>query len=324
MDLTKYKENYKTSYLAETLDRLLKEEVEMKNLAASDPSMEDMAKEELANIDVQKDAILKQMDDILAFDKVEEEYPSDLVLEVRAGAGGEEAALFAEQLANMYLKFAESEGWQTKKLAESESSLGGFKEASYEISGKDCYAKLRFETGVHRIQRVPATEKTGRVHTSTASVAILPIRKKAKFEINPADVDVEFSRSGGAGGQNVNKVETAVRLIHKPTGIDVRCTSERSQLKNREKALAILSAKLEQRHEEEIHSTLSKERKDQIGTASRSEKIRTYNILQDRVTDHRIKESWHNIMGILRGEIKPVIEALTSASNEEKSSEIAR
>jgi len=243
---------------------------------------------------------------------------------VRAGAGGEEAALFAEQLAGMYLKFAESEGWQTKKLAESESSLGGFKEASYEISGKDCYAKLRFETGVHRIQRVPATEKTGRVHTSTASVAILPIRKKAKFEINPADVDVEFSRSGGAGGQNVNKVETAVRLIHKPTGIDVRCTSERSQLKNREKALAILSAKLEQRHEEEIHSTLSKERKDQIGTASRSEKIRTYNILQDRVTDHRIKESWHNIMGILRGEIKPVIEALTSASNEEKSSEIAR
>ena len=176
------------------------------------------------------------------------------------------------------------------------------------------YRDLRFETGVHRIQRVPATEKMGRVHTSTASVAILPIRKKVSFEINPADLEMEFSRSGGAGGQNVNKVETAVRLIHKPTGIDVRCTSERSQAKNRDKAMSILAAKLQAQAEEEEAKKYAGVRKEQIGTADRSEKIRTYNVLQDRVTDHRIKESWHNIVGIFGGDIEAIIEALRERS----------
>ena len=188
------------------------------------------------------------------------------------------------------------------------------KEASFEISGEGVYKDLRFETGVHRIQRVPATEKMGRVHTSTASVAILPIRKKVSFEINPADLEMEFSRSGGAGGQNVNKVETAVRLIHKPTGLDVRCTSERSQAKNREKAMSILAAKLQARAEEEEAKKYAGVRKDQIGTADRSEKIRTYNVLQDRVTDHRIKESWHNIIGIFAGDIEAIIESLREKS----------
>ena len=169
---------------------------------------------------------------------------------------------------------------------------------------------MRHESGVHRVQRVPKTEKSGRVHTSTASVAILPLRKHTKLEINPVDLQIEFSRSGGAGGQNVNKVETAVRIIHKPSGIDVRSTAERNQQKNREKAMSILVAKLEKIKEMEEVGKISKERKDQIGTADRSEKIRTYNILQDRITDHRIKESWHNIEKIFAGYIEPIIDSM--------------
>ena len=165
-------------------------------------------------------------------------------MEIRAGVGGEEAAIFAEDLAKMYKRFCELRGWSFNVVDESKSALGGYKEASFEIRGKEVYKELRFETGVHRVQRVPETEKSGRVHTSTASVAILPIRKKSKIEIKPADLQMEFSRSGGAGGQNVNKVETAVRIIHVPTGIDARSTSERSQLKNREKAMAVFTANL--------------------------------------------------------------------------------
>ena len=239
-----------------------------------------------------------------------EEFPNEIILEVRAGAGGEEAALFARELSNMYILYAGLKNWSAKVLDTSLSSLGGYKEAAIEIRGDGTYEKLRFETGVHRIQRVPETEKMGRVHTSTASVAILPIRKKTTVEIKPTDIEIEFSRSGGAGGQNVNKVETAVRIIHKPTGIDVRSTAERSQLKNREKAMSILTAKLEAKKDEEEAAKHSLNRKTQIGTADRSEKIRTYNILQDRVTDHRIKKSWHNIEKILKGEIDPIIDAM--------------
>jgi len=189
---------------------------------------------------------------------------------------------------------------------------------SYEIKGKDVYKRLRFETGVHRVQRVPETEKMGRVHTSTASVAILPIRKKATIEIRPSDIEIETSRSGGAGGQNVNKVETAVRIIHKPTGIDVRSTAQRSQLKNREMAMSILTAKLERLKEEEEAAKYSADRKSQIGTADRSEKIRTYNILQDRITDHRVKESWHNIERIMEGEIEPILEIMEKYGEKSK------
>ncbi|MDP3996086.1 MAG: PCRF domain-containing protein [bacterium] len=316
MDLTKYKSNTKTQYLAESYDRLIKEESEINAMRASDPSFEELSKDELVSIATQKEAIEKQMEDILTEEKQEELFPNELVLEVRAGVGGEEASLFAEELANMYGRYATKKGWQFRSLNESQSSLGGYKEAAFEIKGKDVFKKLRFETGVHRIQRVPATEKSGRVHTSTASIAILPIRKKTNFEINPADIEVEFSRSGGAGGQNVNKVETAVRLVHRPTGIDVRCTSERNQLKNREKAFAILSAKLEQLKEEEEAKKFASERKGQIGTADRSEKIRTYNILQDRITDHRVKESWHNIDKIFQGELDPIIESMEERSGE--------
>jgi peptide chain release factor 1 len=235
--------------------------------------------------------------------------PSSVVMELRAGAGGSEAAIFARDLKEMYQKYAEHRGWKTYILDD----------LTLEISGPDAYDALRYETGVHRVQRVPLTEKSGRIHTSTASVAVLPIRAKSKIEINPADIRMEFSRSGGAGGQNVNKVETAVRLVHTPTGIEVRSSSERSQQANREKAMQILSAKLEQLHEEKEAREHAAERKAQIGTGDRSEKIRTYNYLQDRVTDHRINKSWHNLPKIMAGGIDDIIEELRARQHDEAS-----
>ncbi|MDP2704839.1 MAG: PCRF domain-containing protein [Patescibacteria group bacterium] len=309
MDIDAFKSNEKTKYLADMFLSFEKEEKEMEVLS-EDGSMKELADEELKKIREQKNNLWKQMEDILFVEKKTEAFPDEIILEVRAGAGGEEAALFAFELASMYRKYAELQGWEVRVIDESKSALNGYKEASFEIKGKNSYKDLRFETGVHRIQRVPETEKSGRVHTSTASVAILPIPKKVTIEINPSDLEMEFSRSGGAGGQNVNKVETAVRLIHKPTGIDVRCTSERTQLKNREKAMSILAAKIVLMEEEKQRSQFSSDRKSQVGTADRSEKIRTYNILQDRITDHRIKESWHNIALILAGNISPIIESL--------------
>lgn len=310
-DLEIYRNNPKTAYLAESYARLLKEEEEIR-LIATDEAMKALSEEELASIESQKTALMSQMDEILEGEKAEEEFPNEIILEVRAGAGGDEAALFAKELAEMYALYAEHQGWGVSLIHASENAVGGYKEASFEIRGRDCYRKLRFETGVHRVQRVPETEKLGRTHTSTASVAILPVRKKTSIDIKPTDLEIETSRSGGAGGQNVNKVETAVRIIHKPTGIDVRSTSQRNQLKNKEMAMSILIAKLEAKKEEEEHAKYSADRKSQIGTADRSEKIRTYNFPQNRITDHRIKESWHNVEKIMQGEIDDVLEALST------------
>lgn len=309
LNLEKYQNNPKTAYLAETFARLLKEEEEIKALA-NDLEMKSLSEEELRSLGEQKQALLKQMDEILEGEKEEEAFPNEIILEVRAGAGGDEAALFAKELAEMYILYAEKQGWNVSQISSSENAIGGYKEAAFEIRGKDCYKLLRYETGVHRIQRVPETEKMGRVHTSTASVAILPVRKKSTIEIKPSDLEIETSRSGGAGGQNVNKLETAVRIIHKPTGIDVRSTAQRSQLKNREMAMSILTAKLERLKEEEEAAKYSADRKSQIGTADRSEKIRTYNVLQDRITDHRIKLSVHDIEKFMKGNIDKMLEAL--------------
>jgi len=320
MDLDKYKQNHKTAYLAESLERITQEEEELKQLLASDPTMAELAKKELSDLAVQRETLQSQIEGLLQEEKEAETYPNELVLEVRAGVGGDEAALFARKLADMYQAFSQKRGWSFTVMDESATSIGGYKEASFEINGKGAYKTLRFETGVHRIQRVPDTEKSGRVHTSTASVAILPIREKVNFDVPPSDIEVEFSRAGGKGGQNVNKVETAVRLTHKPTGIVVRCTSERSQGRNREKAMGILLSKLQQMKEEEEAKKYAGARKTQIGTADRSEKIRTYNILQDRVTDHRIKESWHNIPAIFGGGLEAIVEALEQASVESSSS----
>ena len=307
-----YADDHRVSYLVQEWRRLSQAEKDSQELVEIDPSMKELAEKEQQEIEQQKDALMAQMEKIVG-SPGEREWPNEVVLEVRAGVGGEEASLFAEELANMYLRFAEARGWSTKKLDESRARLVCIKEAQFEIKGIDCYRTLRFETGVHRVQRVPATEKAGRIHTSTASVVILPIYKRTKIVINPADIEIETSRSGGAGGQNVNKVETAVRIIHKPTGLDVRCTSERSQVQNKEKAMTLLISRLQQAQDEREAKERSADRKLQVGTGDRSEKIRTYNFPQDRVTDHRIKESWSNITKIMAGDLTSIIEALDKA-----------
>jgi peptide chain release factor 1 len=308
--LQAFKENHKTQFLASQFESELLKLTEAQELSDSDPEMAELAKEEIERLTQQLQGQFAEMDKIIESSKEEEAKPYGVMLEVRAGAGGDEASLFAAELASMYLKYAEINKWQTLRVNVSESEAGGYKEASFEILGKQVYDHLRYETGVHRVQRIPATEKQGRIHTSTASVAILPMRKKSTIDINPGDIDMEFSRAGGAGGQNVNKVETAVRLIHRPTGIDVRCESDRTQLKNRIKAMEMLTAKLEALHEEEEMRKHAQTRKNQIGTGDRSEKIRTYNFPQNRITDHRIKQSWHSIEATLGGDISPIVKTL--------------
>jgi len=310
IDISLFRDNPKTVYLFKEYDRLVNEIEQAKALAESDPELKDLSESEIANLEKSKLAIEENIKSIIESEKEEIKDPKEVILEVRAGAGGDEASLFAMSLATMYERYADIKGWSFRRIDESGSEVGGYKEASFEIKGKGVYKALKNETGVHRIQRVPATEKQGRVHTSTASVAVLPIVKAENFEIKDTDIEMEFSRSGGAGGQNVNKVETAVRIIHKPTGLAVRCTSERSQLKNREKAMSILVSKLSELKKEEEAKKLGAERKNQIGTGDRSEKIRTYNILQDRITDHRIKKSWHNIETIFAGDLEPIVEEL--------------
>ena len=231
------------------------------------------------------------------------------ILEIRAGAGGDEAALFAMNLFKMYQAYSAKKNWAFVILDESKNDLGGYKEVTAELRGKNVYDALKYESGVHRIQRVPATEKSGRIHTSTASVAILPFAEAKEVEIKEADLEVSFSKAGGPGGQNVNKVETAVRVLHKPTGIIISSRTERSQMANRERAMEILRAKLLDEKIRKEEEAVSKERKDQIGTADRSEKIRTYNFLQDRVTDHRLNKNWHNIQEIMSGNLDQIIEA---------------
>ncbi len=310
-ELDEIKSNHKTAYLGQELERLLAEEKSANEMIAADPGMKEMAEEELANIAVRRAELETQIEAIMKSEKEEEKFPNEAMLEVRAGVGGDEAALFAYELAEMYQRYAEKQGWTVKKDYESQNSIGGYKEASFEIHGKDVYKRLRFETGVHRVQRIPATEKQGRIHTSTASVAILPIFKKTNIVIPDSDLEFETSRAGGAGGQNVNKVESAVRVIHKPTGIDVRSTVERSQLANRERALTLLRSRLQQMKDEEEAKKYASDRSSQIGTADRSEKIRTYNFPQDRLTDHRIKESWSNLPLIMKGQIDDIIETTT-------------
>ncbi len=309
-DLTKYKENYKTKYLVDEYERLSRELADAQSMLGADTEMNALAQIDIDAITTQMKELYAKMEYILKEDVAAEEKPRELILEVRAGVGGEEAAIFAQDLAIMYQRFVDSRGWGWKVVDESESEMGGYKEASFEITGTNIYDLMKWETGVHRIQRIPATEKSGRIHTSTASVIVLPIRKKATVTINPADLDMSYTRSGGAGGQNVNKVETAVHLVHKPTNIHVHCSVERSQLKNREKAMAILVAKLEQMNDEE-ELKKNADARSSIGSGDRSEKIRTYNVPQNRVTDHRIKESWHNIDGIFAGDIGTMLQTIS-------------
>jgi len=239
---------------------------------------------------------------------------SKLILEIRAGAGGDEASIFAGDLTRMYQRYSGKRGWKFSILDYSQNSLDGYKTLVAEIVGEHCYDELKQESGVHRVQRVPKTEKSGRVHTSTASVAILPIVEAKEVQIKDSDLEVTFSRAGGPGGQNVNKVETAVRLHHKPSGIVVSSRTERSQHSNREKAMDILRAKLYEIEQQKATGNIAESRREQIGTADRSEKIRTYNFPDDRITDHRIGKKWSRIEDIMDGNLEPIVKAFRKAS----------
>lgn len=315
MNLDDFKSNPRTMYLAQEYERLsiAKEEADAMLV---DESMRELAQSEIETLTPQMEAIWTQMEEAATVAKAEEEKPKAMILEIQGGAGGDESSLFAAELALMYQNYVETRGWGWNKLDESVSDVGGYKDVSFEIKGRDAYDALRFETGVHRVQRIPETEKNGRVHTSTVTVSVMPLRQNTKVTIPASDLEFETSRSGGAGGQNVNKVETAVRVIHKPTGIAIRCTIERSQLKNKERALEMLQAKLDQLAQEEDDRKHASEKKAQVGTGDRSEKIRTYNFPQDRVTDHRIRESWHGLPKIMEGNMGPIVEALQNFTGE--------
>jgi len=276
-----------------------------------EPDMVLLAKEELNDLKQAQDSILQELKlSLLPKDSNE---ARDAIMEIRAGAGGEEAALFAADLFRMYSRYAQNKRWQVEIIDSNQTEVGGFKEIVCEIKGKGAFSQLKYERGVHRVQRVPATEASGRLHTSTATVAVLPEAEEIEIAINPDDLKIDFFRSGGAGGQNVNKVTTAVRITHLPTGIVAICQDERSQLRNRTKAMAVLRARLFDQEQRRQLDETTEERRSQIGGGDRAEKIRTYNFPQDRVTDHRINLTLHNLPRILDGELDQLIEALATS-----------
>ena len=282
----------------------------------SDPEMKELAQEEWRQSKEELERLEHQLKILLLPKDPNDD--KNVIVEIRAGVGGEEAALFAHSLYRMYSMFAEANHWKTEVDSVSETELGGVKEISFTIEGDGAYSRLKFESGVHRVQRVPETESGGRVHTSTVTVAVLPEMETADVQINPADIEMQVFRSSGAGGQHVNKTSSAVRLIHKPTGTVVECQQERSQFQNRDKAMRILASRLYEAEQEKISSEYTAQRRSQVGSGMRNERIRTYNFPQGRVTDHRIGLTLYKIDNIMNGDLNEVIDALATADQAER------
>jgi len=287
----------------------------------SDPEMADLVKHEVETLKTQRDDLLNDIK--LAFLSKDPADKKDAIVEIRAGTGGEEAALFAADLYRMYVRYAQAKGWEVEVIDSSQSERGGFKEIIFEVGGKNTFGRLKYERGVHRVQRVPTTEASGRIHTSTATVAVLPEAEEVEVDIKSDDLRTDIFHSGGPGGQNVNKVATAVRITHIPTGIVVVCQDDRSQLRNRTKAMAVLRARLLDKEQRKQREEIGRERRSQVGGAERAEKIRTYNFPQNRVTDHRIGLTLHNLSAILQGELDDLVDALASDEGARKLEEAA-
>ncbi len=286
------------------------EDVKSMHITGLDEEMTELIKQEIETLEPQLDHLLQELKLALLPKDANDE--KDIIIEIRAGAGGDEAGLFAADLFRMYSRYAQSKGWETDIININESGIGGFKEVIFEIRGKGAFSRFKYERGVHRVQRVPLTESSGRIHTSTATVAVLPQADEIEVSVNPDDLKIDIFHSGGAGGQNVNKVATAVRITHLPTGMVTVCQDERSQLRNKTKAMSVLRARLLELEQRKQEAAITKQRRSQIGTGDRAEKIRTYNFPQDRVTDHRIGQTLHNLPRILEGELDELIDALAT------------
>ncbi len=275
---------------------------------SNDLELREMAQDEVEKLEDRRQELAARIQELLTPKDPRDQ--KDVIVEVRGGTGGDEAALFAGDLMRMYSRYAERHGWQVEMMDASETEIGGFREVIFAVKGKGAYSRLRFESGVHRVQRVPETEAQGRIHTSTATVAVLPEAEEVELQIDPADLRIDTYRSGGAGGQHVNKTESAVRITHLPTGIVVTCQDEKSQHKNRDKAMRVLRARLSERLESEAHEEMAMARRSQVGTGDRSERVRTYNFPQGRVTDHRIGFTTHRLPEVLDGDLDELIDAL--------------